>query len=197
MYWVGLTGGIGSGKSTVAGLLAARGAAVIDADQLAREVVAPGTPGLAEVAQAFGDDVLSPDGSLDRKALAARVFGDEVQLARLNEIVHPRVRELTHERAGQLPPDTIVVHDIPLLVEVGAAGDYDLVVVVEAPEAVRVQRLVSARGMTPAEARARIAAQADAASRQAVADVVIDNAGSYEQLEAAVDAVWDRVGQGR
>ena len=193
MYWVGLTGGIGAGKSTVAAMLAARGAAVIDADLLAREVVAPGTPGLAEVAAAFGPGVLSPDGSLDRKALAARVFGDSDQLARLNAIVHPRVQELTRARAVRIPPDSIVVHDIPLLVEVGAAGSYDLVVVIEAPEAVRVQRLIEARGMTRVDALARIRAQADSATREAVADVVLTNAGSYEDLVSTVDALWHRI----
>jgi dephospho-CoA kinase len=192
VYWVGLTGGIGAGKSTVARLLADRGAAVIDADLLAREVVEPGSEGLAEVVAAFGRGIQAADGSLDRKALAARVFGDPKQLARLNAIVHPRVQALTRSRATHISPDSIVVHDIPLLVEVGAAGDYDLIVVVEAPEHVRVERLTS-RGMAADDARARIAAQADFSTREAVADVVIDNAGSYDELVAAVDALWTRI----
>jgi dephospho-CoA kinase len=193
MYWVGLTGGIGAGKSTVARMLADRGAAVIDADRLAREVVEPGTEGLAAVGAAFGPEVLTPEGSLDRKALAARVFRDPEQLARLNSIVHPLVEALTRDRAARLAPDAVVVNDIPLLVEVGAAGRYDLVVVVEAPEAVRVERLMSSRAMAEPDARARIAAQADAATRSAMADVVIDNAGSYDELVAAVDALWARI----
>ncbi|MDX6228851.1 MAG: dephospho-CoA kinase [Frankiales bacterium] len=193
MYWVGLTGGIGAGKSTVARLLADRGAAVIDADLLAREVVEPGTDGLAEVVAAFGPEVLAQDGTLDRKALAARVFAHPEQLARLNAIVHPRVEELTQDRASRLPPHSVVVNDIPLLVEVGAAGRYDLVVVVEAPEAVRVERLRSSRGMAEADAKARIASQADPGTRTALADVVIDNAGSYDELVATVDDLWARI----
>ncbi|MDX6208748.1 MAG: dephospho-CoA kinase [Frankiales bacterium] len=192
MYWVGLTGGIGAGKSTVARLLADRGAVVIDADVLAREVLESGTDGLAEVVAAFGPEMLARDGTLDRKVLAARVFADPGQLAQLNAIVHPRVQALTQDRVGRLPPDAVVVHDIPLLVEVGAAGRYDLVVVVEAPEAVRVRRLAG-RGMSEADALARISAQADSATRTAVADVVIDNAGPYDQLVAQVDALWDRI----
>ncbi|MDX6257694.1 MAG: dephospho-CoA kinase [Frankiales bacterium] len=197
MYWVGLTGGIGAGKSTVARLLADRGAAVIDADLLAREVVEPGTDGLAEVVAAFGPEVLAEDGTLDRKALAARVFADPEQLARLNAIVHPRVEALTQERASRLPPHSVVVNDIPLLVEVGAAGRYDLVVVVEAPEAVRIERLRSSRGMAEADAKARIASQAGPGTRTAVADVVIDNAGSYDELAATVDDLWARIRAGR
>ncbi|MDX6201133.1 MAG: dephospho-CoA kinase [Frankiales bacterium] len=192
MYWVGLTGGIGAGKSTVARLLADRGAVVIDADVLAREVLETGTDGLAEVVAAFGSEMLARDGTLDRKVLAARVFADPGQLARLNAIVHPRVEALTQDRVGRLAPDAVVVHDIPLLVEVGAAGRYDLVVVVEAPEAVRVRRLAG-RGMSEADALARISAQADSATRTAVADVVIDNAGPYDQLVAQVDALSDRI----
>ncbi|BEP15587.1 hypothetical protein acdb102_38980 [Acidothermaceae bacterium B102] len=198
MYWVGLTGGIGAGKSTVARLLAERGAVVVDADQLARDAVEPGSQGLAEVVAAFGPSVLA-DGSLDRAALAAIVFADAAQLQRLNAIVHPRVQALTDEVLRSLPTDAIAVNDIPLLVEVGAAGRYDLVVVVEADEAVRVARLVADRGMTEADARARIAAQATAADRDAVADAVIDNSGPYEGLVADVDELWrlimDRAGR--
>ena len=193
VYFIGLTGGIGAGKSTVAGLLAERGAVVIDADRLAREVVEPGTDGLSAVAAAFGRDVLADDGSLDRKALAARVFGDAAALATLNAIVHPRVAALTGQRLAELPADAIAVHDIPLLVEVGAADRYDLVVVVEAPVSVRVDRLVSARGMTADEALARVKSQVDAAERMSVADLVIDNDGSYEDLVVQVDRLWGAV----
>ena len=193
MYWVGLTGGIGAGKSTVAGLLARHGATVIDADLLAREVVEPGTDGLAEVVAAFGPAMLGSDGLLDRKALAVRVFSDPQQLTRLNEIIHPRVRELTLHRAAHLPPDAVVVHDIPLLVEVGAAGQYDLVVVVEAPEAVRVQRLTEARGMAEADAAARIKAQASSETRTAAADIVIDNDGTPDDLVGKVDDLWQLI----
>jgi dephospho-CoA kinase len=193
MYWVGLTGGIGAGKSTVARLLAERGAVVIDADQLARDAVQPGTDGLAAIAAAFGPSVLSADGSLDRAALATVVFADPEALARLNAIVHPRVGALTQSRLDELPPDTIAVNDIPLLVEVSAAGRYDLVVVVEADQEVRVQRLVANRGMTTQDALARIAAQAAPADREAVADVVIDNTGSYEDLVGDVDELWSLI----
>ncbi len=193
VYFIGLTGGIGAGKSTVAGLLAERGAVVIDADRLAREVVEPGTDGLSAVAAAFGHDVLADDGSLDRKALAAKVFGDAAALATLNAIVHPRVAALTGQRLAELPANAIAVHDIPLLVEVGAADRYDLVVVVEAPVSVRVDRLVSARGMTADEALARVKSQVDAAERMSVADLVIDNDGSYEDLVVQVDRLWGAV----
>jgi dephospho-CoA kinase len=192
MYLVGLTGGIGAGKSTVAGLLADRGAAVVDADQLAREAVAPGTSGLAEIAALFGDEVLLADGSLDRKALAAKVFHDAGALAALNAIVHPRVAALFDERLRGLPPDAVVVHDIPLLVETGAQGRYDLVVVVEAPDEVRLERL-AARGLPHDEALSRIRAQAAAETRAAVADVVIRNEESPEQLAEQVAALWQRI----
>jgi dephospho-CoA kinase len=192
MYLVGLTGGIGAGKSTVAQLLAARGAVVVDADRLAREVVEPGTEGLAEVRARFGSEVLAADGSLDRKALAGRVFGDADALAALNAIVHPRVADRFRQRLAELPAAAVVVHDIPLLVETGAAGRYDLVVVVEAPEPVRVRRLAT-RGLTEPEALARVRAQAPAEERAAVADVVIDNDGPQERLAPQVDALWQRI----
>jgi dephospho-CoA kinase len=193
VYFVGLTGGIGAGKSTVAGLLADRGAVVIDADQLAREVVRPGTDGLAQVAAAFGAAVLAPDGSLDRAALAIRVFSDPDQLARLNDIVHPQVAELTDRLVAALPEDAIAVHDIPLLVEVRAADRYDFVVVVDAPEAVRVQRLVSDRGMSEQGAQARIRAQVASADRDAIADVVIDNSGTADDLAVDVGELWSLI----
>jgi dephospho-CoA kinase len=190
---IGLTGGIGSGKSTVARLLAERGAAVIDADVLAREVVAPGTPGLAAVVEAFGAGVLTPDGALDRPALAAVVFGDSDARARLDGIVHPLGRARAAESMAALPQDAVVVQDIPLLVETGQAGSFDLVLVVEADREVRVARLV-ARGLAEADARARIAAQATDEQRRAVADVVLANSGAPEELAAQVDRFWaDRV----
>lgn len=190
MLRIGLTGGIGSGKSTVAGLLAARGAVVIDADRIAREVVEPGTPGLAAVVDAFGDDILAADGSLDRPALAAVVFADPDARARLDGIVHPLVRERAVELAADAPPDAVLVNDVPLLVETGQAGSYDLVVVVEAELGTRLARLVE-RGVPEADARARIAAQATDEQRRAAADVVLDNSGTLEELADQVARLWE------
>ena len=187
---VGLTGGIGSGKSAVAARLAAHGAVVIDADRLAREVVAAGTEGLADVVAAFGPDVLASDGGLDRPALAGRVFGDDAARRRLEAIVHPRVRARTAELVAAAPPDAIVVNDVPLLVEAGLAAAYEVVVVVLADEATRVARLVRDRGMAEEEAYARIRAQATDEQRRAVADMVITNDGSLDDLAARVDEVW-------
>ena len=178
MLRVGLTGGIGSGKSTVAARLVERGAVLVDSDRIAREVVAPGTPGLAAVVDAFGPAVLAADGSLDRPALAAVVFDDPGARKKLNGIVHPLVRRRSDELIAAAPADSIVVQDIPLLVEGGMAARFPLVVVVHADPAVRVPRLVEQRGMPEADARARIAAQADDAARRAVADVWIDNSGA-------------------
>ena len=189
MLRVGLTGGIGAGKSSVARLLDRLGAAVIDADQLAREVVAPGTPGLAAVAETFGQRVLATDGSLDRKALGAIVFGAPTELARLNAIVHPLVAARAAELTGQAPPGAVVVYDVPLLVENDLAGEYDVVVVVETSRAERLRRLAD-RGMDRREAEERMAAQADDAARRAVADTVIDNDGSPAELEVAVSTLW-------
>jgi dephospho-CoA kinase len=190
---IGLTGGIGSGKSTVSRLLEQRGAVIVDADAIAREVVAPGTPGLAAVVEAFGDGVVAPDGSLDRPALAAVVFADPDARKRLDAIVHPLVRARATEVAAAAPADAVVVNDVPLLVETGQAGSYDLVLVVEADPATRVARLVQ-RGLTAEDARARMAAQATDEQRRAVADVVLDNSGTPEELEAQVDRFWaDRV----
>ena len=188
---VGLTGGIASGKSTVSARLVERGAVLVDADALARGVVAQGTPGLVSVVAEFGDGVLTPDGHLDRAALGALVFADAERRAALERIVHPLVRDAGSAREADAGPDAVVVHDIPLLVEVGRAGDFDVVVVVDAPEELQVERMVSLRGMTEQDARARLAAQASREQRLAVADVVIENHGDLAELVARVDAVYD------
>jgi dephospho-CoA kinase len=190
MLRVGLTGGIGSGKSTVAGRLAEHGAVLIDADRIAREVVAPGSDGLAEVATAFGPSVLTPDGALDRPTLAAIVFADDEARARLNAIVHPRIGARTAALTAAAAPDAVIVHDVPLLVENGLAPMYHLVIVVDTPLEQRVRRLVRDRGMTEDEVLARIAAQADDTRRRAVADVWLDNAGTPDQVLAAADDLW-------
>lgn len=187
---IGLTGGIGAGKTAVARRFAELGALVVDADALAREVVAAGTPGLAAVVAEFGPDVLRPDGELDRPALGRLVFGDDERRGRLNAIVHPLVRARAAEQIAAAPAGTVVVQDVPLLVETGQADRYDLVVVVEAPADVRVERLVRDRCMTAEEARSRMAAQATDEQRRAVADVVLVNDGDLDSLRAAVDRVW-------
>ena len=187
---VGLTGGIGAGKSAVATRLAELGAVVIDSDRLAREVVAVGTDGLAEVVAAFGLGVLGADGALDRPALGRLVFGDEPARRRLESIIHPRVRARAAELVAAQAPGTIIVNDVPLLVESGIAGTYEVVIVVLADEETRVRRLVDGRGMSEAEARSRIAAQATDEQRRAVADVMLTNDGSLDQLRSAVDDVW-------
>jgi dephospho-CoA kinase len=187
---IGLTGGIGSGKSTVAGRFAELGALVIDADAVAREVVEPGTDGLAAVVAEFGEQVLDGSGRLDRAALARVVFGDEAARGRLNAILHPRIRARAAELIAAAPPGTVVVQDVPLLVETGQADRYDLVVVVEAPEQLRVRRLARDRGMPAEQARARMAAQATDEQRRAVADVVLVNDGTTDDLRAKVDALW-------
>lgn len=192
MLRVGLTGGIGSGKSTVARALADNGATVIDADRLAREVVAPGTEGLAEIVAVFGTEVVAPDGSLDRKALAARVFADDEARCRLNAIVHPRVGARTAELTRQAPADAVLVHDVPLLVENGLAPRYHLVIVVDAPVEERIGRLARDRGMTEAEIRARLAAQANDDQRRAVADVWLDNGGGLADIRDATRKLWSR-----
>jgi dephospho-CoA kinase len=190
---VGLTGGIGAGKSTAARLLAEHGAVVLDADVAARDVIAPGTDGLAAVVAQFGNTVLGPDGALDRAALASVVFADPERRAALNGIVHPRVRAWMAERAVSAPEGSVVVQDIPLLVESGITGLFELVVVVDAADPVRIDRLVRDRGMTEQEAAARIAAQAPREQRLAAADVVLTNDGTPEELAAQVDTLWDRV----
>jgi dephospho-CoA kinase len=189
---VGLTGGIGSGKSVVARRLAELGALVIDADALARDVVAPGTDGLAEVVAAFGPGVLAPDGTLDRSAVASLVFGDDEKRRRLEAIIHPRVRERSTRMIATAPPDAVVVNDVPLLVESGMASHFDLVIVVLASEEVRRKRLVEHRGMTEDAVQARFAAQATDEQRRAVADVEIVNEGTLDELVATVDAAWEQ-----
>ena len=190
MLRIGLTGGIGSGKSVVATLFAGLGAIVIDADAIAREVVAPGTPGLAAVLTEFGPQLRRLDGALDRPALAERVFADPAALQRLNAIVHPLVGARAAALVAAAPADAVLVHDVPLLVENGLGDGFDLVVVVAAPEPVRLARLRRDRGMDSDQARARMAAQATDAQRRAVADVVIDNAGTLADLAGRVEAVW-------
>lgn len=193
MLRVGLTGGIGSGKSEVSRRLASLGAVVIDADAVAREVVAPGTAGLAEVVREFGERILLPDGTLDRERLGSIVFADEEMRARLNAIVHPLVGRRMQELVEEAPPEAIVVYDVPLLAENDLAGLYDLVVVVDAPVEEQVRRLITLRGMTEEAARARIAAQATRERRGAVADRVIDNSGTIEALAARVDELWSEL----
>ena len=187
---VGLTGGIGSGKSEVARLLAGHGAVVVDSDLLAREAVAPGTPGLAAVVAEFGPGVLAEDGSLDRPALGRVVFADPARRAVLEGIVHPYVRRRSAEIAAGTPEGAVVVHDVPLLVEAGLADRYDLVVVVDVDEETQVRRLTAGRGMSGEDARARISAQADRAARLAVADLVVTNDGSLEDLRRRVEELW-------
>lgn len=195
MLVVGLTGGIGSGKSTVAALLADKGAVVVDADRLAREVVAPGTPGFAAVVGRFGPAVVAADGALDRRALADMVFGDPAALADLNGIVHPAVRAAIDARLVELRASgqDVVVLEIPLLVESGRTYGAAAVIVVDLPEDVAVRRLVEGRGMDEADARRRIAAQISRAARLAAADLVIDNSGSRAELERQVDEAWDEL----
>ncbi len=190
MLRVGLTGGIGSGKSAVAELLAAHGAVVIDADRLARDVVRAGTQGFDRVVKEFGDTVVGADGELDRAALAAIVFDDPERLAALNAIVHPLVGARTAELAGLAPQDSVLVVDVPLLVENRLDGAYDIVVVVDAPDDVRLERLRESRGMDETAARARMGAQASPQERLEVADFVIDNSGDLTDLAAVVGELW-------
>ncbi|MGW3910613.1 dephospho-CoA kinase [Streptomyces sp. NPDC005070] len=190
MLKVGLTGGIGAGKSEVSRLLVEHGAVLIDADRIAREVVAPGTPGLAAVVDAFGEDVLTGDGSLDRPKLGSIVFTDPQKLAVLNAIVHPLVGARSRDLEEAAPEDAVVVHDVPLLAENGLAALYDLVIVVDALPETQLDRLVRLRGMTEEDARARMAAQASRDKRLAIADIVIDNDVPLDALERRVADVW-------
>ncbi|RMI87304.1 dephospho-CoA kinase [Streptomyces sp. ZS0098] len=190
MLTVGLTGGIGAGKSEVSRLLVERGAVLIDADRIAREVVEPGTPGLAAVVEAFGEEILAEDGSLDRPRLGALVFNDPDKLATLNLIVHPLVGARSRELEEAAPEDAVVVHDVPLLTENGLARLYDVVIVVDAGTGTQLDRLVRLRGMSEEDARARMAAQATREQRRAVADIVIDNDVPLDALERRVKEVW-------
>lgn len=193
MLKVGLTGGIGAGKSEVSRLLVQCGAVLIDADRIAREVVAPGTPGLAAVVEAFGEDVLAGDGSLDRPKLGSIVFADPDRLAVLNSIVHPLVGARSRELEEAAADDAVVVHDVPLLTENGLAPLYDLVVVVDASPRTQLDRLVRLRGMTEEDARARMAAQATREKRLEIADIVIDNDVPLETLQRRVKDVWEEL----
>ncbi|UUW87703.1 dephospho-CoA kinase [Pimelobacter simplex] len=188
---VGLTGGIASGKSTVSSILSELGAVVIDADLIAREVVARGTPGLAAVVEAFGPEMLTADGDLDRPRMGALVFADEARRRVLEGIVHPLVFERYAELEAAAPADGIVVHDIPLLVESGRSGEFDAVIVVDAPEEVQVERMVRDRGWTEEDARARMAAQATREQRRAVATYLIENTGTREDLRQRVTEVFE------
>jgi dephospho-CoA kinase len=187
---VGLTGGIGSGKSLVAELLAAHGATIIDADVLAREAVAPGTPGPAAVRERFGTGVLRPDGSLDRAALGRIVFGDPIARRDLEAIIHPAVRARAAALAAAAPEGAVVVQVIPLLVETGQQGHFDQVVVVDVEPEVQLSRIVRRDGLSEAEARARLRAQASREARLAAAHVVLRNNGNRDDLAAAVDRLW-------
>ncbi|MEU1083252.1 dephospho-CoA kinase [Streptomyces sp. NPDC005908] len=190
MLTVGLTGGIGAGKSEVSRLLVECGAVLIDADRIAREVVEPGTPGLAAVVEVFGEKILTEDGSLDRPRLGALVFGDPEKLARLNAIVHPLVGARSRELEEAAPEDAVVVHDVPLLTENGLAPLYDLVIVVDASPETQLDRLVRLRGMTEEDARARMAAQAGREQRREIADIVVDNDVPLDALRRRVEEVW-------
>ena len=194
MLRVGLTGGIGSGKSTVSERLAALGAVILDADQAARAVVEPGTPGLAQIQAAFGPDVIAPDGTLDRPKLAAIVFADKAALAKLNAITHPLIRAYIKaaEDAAITAGDgtLILVHDVALLVESDRAKELDLVIVVDVPTDTQLDRLTTQRGMPADQARARIAAQATREQRRAIADIIIDNSGTKADLDRQITEVW-------
>jgi dephospho-CoA kinase len=190
MLRIGLTGGIGAGKSTVSATFADCGAIIVDGDVISREVVEPGTEGLAALVDAFGHDILGPTGALDRPALAARAFVDDQQRARLNAIVHPLVARRRAELVAAVDEDDVVVEDIPLLVESGMAPLFPLVIVVHADTEVRLRRLVGQRGMPEADARARIAAQAGEQQRRAVADVWLDNSGSPGELVERARDLW-------
>ena len=191
MFLVGLTGGIGSGKSTVSRILAERGAVIVDADELARRAVEPGTPGFQRVVEAFGSDVERPDGSLDRDAVAARVFADPEARRILEGITHPEVFRLYREEIERLrDTDAVVVFDAPLIVEAGAAEGFDVLVVVSASVDEQVRRLMADRKMSEGDARARIEAQYPLEKKEAVADVVLRNDGPVKELEAQVDQLW-------
>ena len=188
---VALTGGIGSGKSEVAQMLARHGAIIVDADQVARQIVEPGEPALAEIAEEFGDGVILDDGTLDRPALAELAFTDPARLARLNEITHPRIAQRTKQLLDAAPDGSVLVYDMPLLVENGLTDGWDLVVVVDAPDEVRLQRLTEYRGLPEDDVRARMSSQASREDRNAAADVVLDNGGDRAALKVQVEALWE------
>jgi dephospho-CoA kinase len=190
---VGLTGGVASGKSTVAAILESLGAVVVDSDQLAREVVRPGTPGLAAVLEAFGPDLLAEDGTLDRPALGKVVFADEPSRRRLEGILHPLIRARAAEIEAEAGPDAVVVHDIPLLAETGQAASFDAVVVVDVPVATQIDRMVADRGMSREDAEARVAAQASREERLAVATYVVENTRTREDLRDRVTEVFGQL----
>ncbi|OAN38422.1 dephospho-CoA kinase [Microbacterium sp. H83] len=196
MPLIALTGGIASGKSTIARRLAELGAVIVDADQIVRDVQSPGSPVLTRIAETFGAEVIAEDGSLDRAGLGARVFGDEELLARLNAIVHPAVRAESQRRfaeAAAADSETVVVYDVPLLVEARVEDPWDLIVVAHAPADVRRRRLVEIRGMSAEAAQARIDAQVSDDRRLAIADEVIDTSGALDETVAQTDALWERI----
>lgn len=190
MRRIGLTGGIGSGKSTVARMLDARGAVVIDADAIARELVEPGQPALEALVREFGAGILQPDGSLSRATLARLAFENPGATERLNAIMHPLIAAESRRRMDSAPAGAVVVYDMPLLVETGQASLVDMVVVVDVPEEVQLERAVGLRGLDAEDVRRRMEIQATRDDRRAVADVVIDNAGSLDETEAQVERLW-------
>jgi dephospho-CoA kinase len=196
VYLIGLTGGIASGKSTVATRLAEHGAVHIDADQLAREAVEPGTDALRQIAETFGPDVIAPDGTLDRPALGAIVFGNPELLQKLNTIVHPAVQQLTRhyiQQAEAHDPNAIVVYDVPLLVEARLPHRFNLIVVVNSADETRIERLIRHRGMTRSDAQKRVGSQVSEAERLAIADIVIDSDGTLAETLGQTDALWGRL----
>ena len=196
MPLIALTGGIAAGKSTIAARLAEHGAVIVDADALVREIQAPGSPALDRIADAFGSDVIRADGSLDRGALGAIVFGDDAAVARLNGIIHPAVLALSQARFAQAraaDPNAVIIYDVPLLAEARASDPWDLVVVAHAPADIRAARMIEQRGMTPDAVAARIAAQVSDEERLALADVVIDTTGTLDQTLVQADALWERL----
>lgn len=190
---IGLTGGIGAGKSTVAQLFEERGVPIVDADVIARDVVTPGEPALAELVEHFGDSILGADGELNRGKLAEVAFADAESHEALNAIMHPAISAETSKRIDALRGEhSVIVHDVPLLVEAGLAGNYDLTVLVDTPAQIRLQRLTELRGMDPEDAKKRIAAQATDEQRRAACDVALDNSGDIEHLRAQFEEMWER-----
>ncbi len=193
MIRIGLTGGIGSGKSTVAAMLAGQGAVVIDADQIARDIVEPGEPALARLVAEFGPRILTEEGALDRQELAALAFSSPEGTQRLNAIMHPLIREEAARRLAAVPGDRVVVYDMPLLVEIGQRDLVDVIVVVDVPEEVQVERAVHQRGLQEQDVRRRMQAQASRQERLSMADVVVDNSGSLASTRDQVEAAWRRL----